>query len=403
MRAARLLSDRPVVLAGIAGLTAFAWFDLWRRGGGMAHGPSTDMTMAVPRALSSGLPHLLTAGAMWSIMMVAMMLPSATPMLLFFSVRRAQQAPGGAGFPGGLFAAGFLLVWLSWAWLAAGLRWALGAAPGGRRPARPRGGVPVHAAQARVPLPVPVAARLPAIAVAGGHLGCCAHGHPLRRLLRGMLLGAHGGALRGRGDEPAVGRRPGCLRPRGEDGAARTLARPRHGRGIDRMGSLPPGSACHVGSGADRAGRREGHFLGVFEILLRIPQSRMACRSTRRRTRALIPWWLCASTLRSHELLQAQPGPHGPAGLRPGSTSTIRSTSLCSAASVRATGRAPSQGGHHECRAREGLLPGSSLAAPRTSPPVPVARRRRSRQGTRRGFIGSGPLASCGSRHSVVG
>jgi predicted metal-binding membrane protein len=128
MRAARLLSDRPVVLAGIAGLTAFAWFDLWRRGGGMAHGPSTDMTMAVPRALSSGLPHLLTAGAMWSIMMVAMMLPSATPMLLFFSVRRAQQAPGGAGFPGGLFAAGFLLVWLSWAWLAAGLQWALGAA-----------------------------------------------------------------------------------------------------------------------------------------------------------------------------------------------------------------------------------------------------------------------------------
>src|SRR5579884_3481040 len=244
MRAARLLSDRPVVLAGIAGLTAFAWFDLWRRGGGMAHGPSTDMTMAVPRALSSGLPDLLTAGAMWSIMMVAMMLPSATPMLLFFSVRRAQQAPGGAGFPGGLFAAGFLLVWLSWAWLAAGLQWALGAAL-------------VLSPQMAVARP-PVAAAL--LVLAGVYqftplkhacLSRCQS--PLGFLLSQWREGT-GGALRGRGDEPAVGRRPGCLRPRGEDGAARTLARPRHGRGIDRKGSLPPGSACHVGSGADRAG-----------------------------------------------------------------------------------------------------------------------------------------------------
>ena len=82
--------------------------------------------MVMPRMNSWSTPDLLAAGAMWSIMMIAMMLPSATPMLLFFSaVHRARPATGRIAVRSALFAAGFLSMWVAWAWLAAGLQWAL--------------------------------------------------------------------------------------------------------------------------------------------------------------------------------------------------------------------------------------------------------------------------------------
>lgn len=128
MQAAIFSRDRSVVVAGIAGLTALAWLDLWRRIGEMTHDPGMGvrMVMVMPRAIAWSIPDFLAAGAMWSVMMVAMMLPSATPMLLFFSgAQRAQQRAGAIGISAGLFAAGFLLMWGAWAWLAAGLQWAL--------------------------------------------------------------------------------------------------------------------------------------------------------------------------------------------------------------------------------------------------------------------------------------
>lgn len=117
-----------VSLAGIGGLTALAWFDLWRRAGAMTHdtGAGMSMAMAMPRPIPWNFPDLLAAGAMWSVMMVAMMLPSATPMLLFFSgVQRSRAAAHGLGGPAALFVAGFLAIWLVWSWLAAGLQWAM--------------------------------------------------------------------------------------------------------------------------------------------------------------------------------------------------------------------------------------------------------------------------------------
>jgi predicted metal-binding membrane protein len=128
MRAALPSRDRSAVVAGIVGLTALAWLDLWRRASEMAHEPGIGMNMAMvmPRAISWSVPDLLAAGAMWSVMTTAMMAPSATPMLLFFSgAQRAQQTTGAIEIPAVLFAAGFLLIWIAWAWLAAGLQWAL--------------------------------------------------------------------------------------------------------------------------------------------------------------------------------------------------------------------------------------------------------------------------------------
>jgi predicted metal-binding membrane protein len=113
-------------MAGVAMATAAAWLDLWHRAGAMMRmsGAGMDLAMAAPAPWS--VPELIAAGVMWSVMMTAMMLPSATPMLMLFSAAqrtRGSQAAGGS--PAVLFAAGFVLLWVAWSWLAAGVQWTL--------------------------------------------------------------------------------------------------------------------------------------------------------------------------------------------------------------------------------------------------------------------------------------
>ena len=63
---------------------------------------------------------------MWSVMMVAMMLPSAAPMVLFYARVGRKAAIDAEPFtPTGLFAAGYLLVWFGFALAATGAQWAL--------------------------------------------------------------------------------------------------------------------------------------------------------------------------------------------------------------------------------------------------------------------------------------
>ena len=122
---ARVLErDRAIVLGGVVGLAALAWLDLWRRAGQMGMG--TGMEAAMPRQMPWSPADLGTAMAMWGVMMVAMMLPSAAPVLLLYSTaqRKRQGETEGARLVG-CFAAGYLLVWLAWSALAAGLQWAL--------------------------------------------------------------------------------------------------------------------------------------------------------------------------------------------------------------------------------------------------------------------------------------
>lgn len=62
---------------------------------------------------------------MWSVMMVAMMLPSAAPMtMLFARIQRHRRAAGQAATPVILFVGGYVLVWTVWSVLAALLQWA---------------------------------------------------------------------------------------------------------------------------------------------------------------------------------------------------------------------------------------------------------------------------------------
>tara|TARA_R100000306_G_scaffold62312_2_gene68532 strand:- start:102639 stop:103445 length:807 start_codon:yes stop_codon:yes gene_type:complete len=63
---------------------------------------------------------------MWSLMMVAMMMPSASPMILTYTrIHQQRTGRGQAVAPTGLFVAGYLGVWLGFSALAATAQWAL--------------------------------------------------------------------------------------------------------------------------------------------------------------------------------------------------------------------------------------------------------------------------------------
>jgi predicted metal-binding membrane protein len=83
-----------------------------------------DMAMPQMHAWSAAMFAFMFL--MWSVMMVAMMLPSAAPMILTFAaVQRRRQAQGGAYVPTAVFIAGYLLVWAAFSLLATGAQYAL--------------------------------------------------------------------------------------------------------------------------------------------------------------------------------------------------------------------------------------------------------------------------------------
>ena len=112
------------VVGGIAALAALTWLDLWRRTSEMA------MHEAMGMAMPAGTPwdplDLAGIGAMWGIMMTAMMLPSATPLLVLFArSQRLREGVVEGSWRIGLLGAGYLVVWLGWGALAAALQWVL--------------------------------------------------------------------------------------------------------------------------------------------------------------------------------------------------------------------------------------------------------------------------------------
>ena len=124
MQSRLLEPTQAVVLGGAAALVGITWFDLGRRASQMHM--HMAMGMAMPRQASWDLADLGATAVMWSVMMIAMMLPSATPMLVLFArSQRPRLGPAEGSARTGLLAMGYLTVWLAWSWLAAGLQWTL--------------------------------------------------------------------------------------------------------------------------------------------------------------------------------------------------------------------------------------------------------------------------------------
>lgn len=117
-----LRSERAVILLALASVIAIAWFYLFVA--------RENMRMAMPEM--SGMPDMAMpfaapwVFAMWWVMMLGMMLPSAAPMILTFAaLQRRKQERHEPYVPTAMFVAGYLIVWGGFSLAATAAQWAL--------------------------------------------------------------------------------------------------------------------------------------------------------------------------------------------------------------------------------------------------------------------------------------
>ena len=116
-----LRHDRLIVAIGIAAVVAFSW-------GYLLAGAGIDMSMADmpmdPEPWS--LAQALLMFAMWWVMMIAMMVPSAAPTILLFADDQAQAGDDRQSrHRSWLFLAGYLVIWAGFSLVAVSVQWGL--------------------------------------------------------------------------------------------------------------------------------------------------------------------------------------------------------------------------------------------------------------------------------------
>lgn len=116
-----LKHDRALLYSGLAGLTGLAWLYTTYLAQVM------DCTaMAMPQSQPWTLTDLWLTCVMWVVMMVAMMLPSAAPMLLMYATMQRRHQEQDAPFvPTSVFLLGYVLVWSGYSLAATGVQWGL--------------------------------------------------------------------------------------------------------------------------------------------------------------------------------------------------------------------------------------------------------------------------------------
>jgi len=114
--------DRKVVVGALVLVTLLAWAYLLSGAGMDMQSMDMDMSMVMPMDWSPG--YALIMFLMWWIMMVAMMLPSAAPMILLFAlVNRRNRSLGAPYVATAVFASGYLLGWAGFSLAATLAHW----------------------------------------------------------------------------------------------------------------------------------------------------------------------------------------------------------------------------------------------------------------------------------------
>jgi predicted metal-binding membrane protein len=130
-----LRRDRAVVIAALVFVTALAWADIIFVADDVAM-DGMDMTGFRMIPAGQGLMMPATAPwqplefyyvfAMWAVMMIGMMTPSAAPMILIYARVGRQALVSGHPFAAsGWFAAGYLIAWVGFSLAATSAQWAL--------------------------------------------------------------------------------------------------------------------------------------------------------------------------------------------------------------------------------------------------------------------------------------
>ena len=123
--------DRAVVLAGLVVIVALAWAYtvLEAQRAGAMTGLALDgmvQDMARPGLQAWSPLDFAAMYAMWSVMMVAMMVPAAAPMVLVFArVNRTRREQSRPYVPTSVFLLGYVMLWGGFALLATLSNWGL--------------------------------------------------------------------------------------------------------------------------------------------------------------------------------------------------------------------------------------------------------------------------------------
>src|SRR5439155_21085414 len=116
--------DRMIVLLGLAAITALSWiYVVWMAREMYGMDPSCPMHDISARWSAS---YFAMTFLMWSVMMVAMMAPTAIPMVLTFATINRRRAPRGRVLASPwIFLGGYLAVWTLFSLAATVLQWGL--------------------------------------------------------------------------------------------------------------------------------------------------------------------------------------------------------------------------------------------------------------------------------------
>jgi predicted metal-binding membrane protein len=118
--------DRVIIILALGGVTALAWFWLAMQAQYMTDmaGDMTDMVM--PLTDTWTVPYASLTFAMWWVMRLGMMLPSASPMILTFETINRNNRTGGRRFvPTAIFLLGYLIAWGGFSAIATFAQWLL--------------------------------------------------------------------------------------------------------------------------------------------------------------------------------------------------------------------------------------------------------------------------------------
>ena len=113
--------DRIIIASCIVLITLLAWAHLFQLDRQMTSADAmAQMGMAVSASWTAR--DFLLTFAMWSVMMIGMMLPTALPVLLLFAQMRSAREHARSWRSAAMFGSGYAIVWIGFSGLAAALQ-----------------------------------------------------------------------------------------------------------------------------------------------------------------------------------------------------------------------------------------------------------------------------------------
>ena len=113
-----------IVCGGLVGIAVIGWFYMLHMAWAMAHMDQIEMWMPPLESATWSIRDYFLLFVMWAVMMVAMMTPSALPMVTMFATlsksRRSKQQPYTPTF---VFLLGYLVAWTGFSVLATVAQW----------------------------------------------------------------------------------------------------------------------------------------------------------------------------------------------------------------------------------------------------------------------------------------